>query len=224
MTTVTLNLCLYERLFIEVFALLLVFIHPQIGKHFGYFVGHQSTEDGVSGILCGRRQNAHIYVFLHVEQVANLLGDNPPLVITKVVDDNEKHFFASIEQWKNLVLKQIGTHHRPVGLRRSYPLEIMLLDVLGKSEVGLFFLHLQHLCHTAVCRTQFQFPVNQSFVDIHPIAQRLAIHYLHGDVLETLLIARLRHLRYNFFAVDVLFKRQQNLVGVHGFDEIVGYF
>ena len=52
-TAVTLYLCAYERLFVEVFALVFVFIHPQLGEHLRYLRWHQAAEDGVARILCG---------------------------------------------------------------------------------------------------------------------------------------------------------------------------
>ena len=71
--TVTVELCLNERTFIEVLPLFFILIHPQVGKEFCNLVGHQSAEDGVTGILRSSRQDAHIQMFLDVELVANLL-------------------------------------------------------------------------------------------------------------------------------------------------------
>ena len=85
------------------------------------------------------------------------------------------------------------------------------------------FLHLQHLHHTAICAAKLQLPMHQALVDIHPVLPRATIHYLHGYLLEVLLILRLGNLCFDGLAMDVLLERKQNLIGVHGLDEIVGY-
>ena len=59
-------------------------------------------------------------------------------------------------------------------------------------------------------------------IHVSPVLPRLAVEYLHGDLLEVLLILTLRHLRLDFPAVDILLQRQQDLVGVHGLDQVVG--
>ena len=46
---------------------------------------------------------------------------------------------------------------------------------------------------------------------------------MYCSLLVVLLVSVLRHLRHDVFAVDVLLERQQNLVRVYGFDQIVGY-
>ena len=62
-----------ERSFIQVLPFLLVLIDPQFGEHLGNLVGHESAEDGIPCILCGGGQDAHIQLFLDVEQVTDLL-------------------------------------------------------------------------------------------------------------------------------------------------------
>ena len=47
---------------------------------------------------------------------------------------------------------------------------------------------------------------------------------MHADAGEVLSIARLCHLLHQFLGVNVFFERQQNLVGIDGFDEIVCNF
>src|SRR3712207_1304863 len=55
----TVNLRLYERPFVQVLALLLVFVYPQFGEDFGYLVGHKTAEYRVAGILRSRRSEEH---------------------------------------------------------------------------------------------------------------------------------------------------------------------
>ena len=51
----------------------------------------------------------------------------------------------------------------------------------------------------------------------------MAVHDLHGNLLKLLLILALRHLGFQFSAVNVLLQREQDLIGIDGLDEIVGY-
>ena len=62
----------------------------------------------------------------------------------------------------------------------------------------------------------------QSAIHFLPVVGRLAVHYLHGDVLEVLLIARLRNLRNNLLLVYVLLEREQYLAGVDRLDKVIG--
>ena len=64
--------------------------------------------------------------------------------------------------------------------------------------------------------------MHQFLIDVHPFLPSPAVHDLHGYLLELLLILRLCHLRLDLLAVDVLLQCQQDLVGIHGLDQIVG--
>ena len=66
--------------------------------------------------------------------------------------------------------------------------------------------------------------MHQTAIHFAPVVECLAVHYLHRNVLEVLLIARLRNLRNNLFAVNVLLQGEQYLAWVDGFDEVIGYF
>ena len=57
---VALQLGLDERRLIDVLALFLVFIDPQIWEHLGYLRRHEAREDGIAGILCGGGQDGAV--------------------------------------------------------------------------------------------------------------------------------------------------------------------
>ena len=103
-----------------------------------------------------------------------------------------------------------------------HPVHVVLLDVFGKADVGLALLHFQHLGHLRVGGAEFQFPTHEPLIDVGPVLPRPAVHDLHGQLLELLLIAALHGLRDDFAPVDVLLQREQYLVGVDGLDEVVG--
>ena len=64
--------------------------------------------------------------------------------------------------------------------------------------------------------------MHQPSIHFHPVVERTAFLYLHRDIHEVLLIARLRYFRYNLALVDVLLQRQQYLHRVHRLDQVVG--
>ena len=84
-TTKTLNLRLDKRCLIEVLSLLIVLVHPQVGKHSCYLVGHQPTEDGIARILRSCRQDGAVHILINIELVANFPGKHAPLVPAEVV-------------------------------------------------------------------------------------------------------------------------------------------
>ena len=103
-----------------------------------------------------------------------------------------------------------------------HPVHIVLFHVFGETPVGLFLLHVQHLGHLRVGGTQLQLPAHQTLIDVAPFFPCPTVHNLHGYLLELLLITRLHGLGDDFLPMDVLLQRQQNLVGIHGFDQVVG--
>ena len=219
----SLYLGLYQRRLVQVLAFFLVLIYPEVREHFGYLVRHQTAEDGVARILRGGRKDAHVELLINVEQVADVFSQHAPLVIAEVIYHNQEHLLALIEQREYLALEDVGTHQMAVSVVGTYPVEIVLGYVFGEPLVSLFLLHAQHLCHRTCRIAQLQFPANQSPVNLHPVFRRSAFHHLHGYLLVVLLVSALRHLRHDVFAVDVLLEREQNLVRVYGFDQIVGY-
>jgi len=65
--------------------------------------------------------------------------------------------------------------------------------------------------------------MHKALVNIHPVLPRATIHYLHRYLLEVLLILALGNLCLDGLAMDILLERKQNLIGIDGLDEIVGY-
>ena len=55
--------------------------------------------------------------------------------------------------------------------------------------------------------------MHKSAVYFLPVVNSLAVHYLHGYLLETLLIARLRNLGYDLLIVYVLLQSER-LIGI----------
>ncbi len=175
----------------------------------------------------GGGQDTEIELFLDVKLLAEFGCEHAPLVIAEVVEHHEVDFLTLAEQGEHLVLEHLWREDRTVagrsgGVQLRHPVEIVLLDKLCEAQVRFLFLHAEHIGHRTVSRAQLQLPVHEFLIDFHPVLPRSAIHDLHGDLLELLLVLRLRHLRLDLFAVDVLLQCQQNLVGVHGLDQIVG--
>ena len=99
----------------------------------------------------------------------------------------------------------------------------MLLDELCETVVRFLLLHTQHLRHAAACRRQIQLPHHKTLIDFAPVIKGPAVSNLHRNVLERLLIALLRHLVHYLALVHVLLQREEYLLRVDGFYEVVGY-
>ena len=54
------ELCLDQRLLVEVLALFAVLVHPKLREHLGDIVGHEAAEDSIAGILRRSRQDAAV--------------------------------------------------------------------------------------------------------------------------------------------------------------------
>ena len=110
LTAVTVQLGLDERTFVQVLALFFVFVHPEIRVHLGDFVRHQTGKDGVARILCGCGQDAAINIFVDEEHIRQFRTECPPLVVTEVVQNDEKHLFPLIQQGEYFGFEDIRTH------------------------------------------------------------------------------------------------------------------
>ena len=171
MAAVAVYLGLDEWRLVEVLALFLVFIDPQLGKHLRYLRRHEAAEDGVARILCGGREDAHVELLVDVEQVADVFSQHAPLVIAEVIYHNQEHLLALIEQREYLALEDVGTHQMSVSVVGTHPVEIVLGYVFGETLVSLFLLHAQHLSHRTSRIAQLQFPAYQSLVNLHQVLQ-----------------------------------------------------
>ena len=221
-SAVTVKLRLYQWGFVQVLSLFRILIHPQFGEHTGYDVGHQSAEDGISRILCGRGKNAAIQAFFNGKEIGNLIVQHTPLVITEIVYYKQEHLFALVQIREHLFLENVRTHDRAV-VRIFHPPHVVLTDKLGKLRLCLLALHTKHLHHSAVCLRKLQFPVSQLLVRLYPFVQSQRIVYLQTYLAKILLIGRLRHLGYNLLVMYVLLQRKQNLRGIDWLYQIVGY-
>ena len=76
--------------------------------------------------------------------------------------------------------------------------------------------------HGTVGLLEFQFPVDKLTVDLNPVIGREGVIYLHAQTSETLLVVAVSLGGYDVTFVDVLFERQEYLVGMDGFDQVVG--
>ncbi len=219
------------QLFAEKFALKLVLrafvllIDPPFGVAAADFEGHQSGEEGISGVLRGRGQNAVINVVsLHAEMVLNERLNGLPLVVAQVVYHDEKQrFVAIVEAWNNFVAHHGMRHHRFLRATLN-PVDVVPLDVARELRVGLLFLVGEDGFDALVCGfLQFQLPAYQVLIQINPLVEVEVVVEVHADFAELLLIAHRRFLVAEFLVFEVAFQRKQNLVRVHGLDEIIRY-
>ena len=118
----------YQCLLMDILAIVFVLINPEVGKHLLYLHGHQTTEYGIAGILRRCRQNAHVKPFIDVETVGKFFSKYAPLIVSEVVDDEQKHLFFLVEKGENLLFEHIVAHHWTV-FRATHPSHIMPLNI-----------------------------------------------------------------------------------------------
>ena len=68
-----------------------------------------------------------------------------PLVVAEVVQYDEEHFVVIIQQREHPFLEYLVGHEWLGSV--FHPFKVVLLDIFGKPEVGLFLLHDEHLGH-----------------------------------------------------------------------------
>ena len=109
-------------------------------------------------------------------------------------------------------------------LAAGNPPFVIFLDEFGECAVGFALLHREQFVHFAFGLGEFQFPKDQFFVHFVPVVPRIGVVYLAADVLKLLPIVARCFFEYDFLVVEVLFDGKENLVGIDGLDEVIGYF
>ena len=218
------DLGLNERRFVQVLTFLALFIHPQIGEELLDLRRHQSGEDGIAGILRSRREDAVIEALVEGIKLRQEILYHPPLVHPEIIYQDEEYLLACIQERKNTLLEEVGTHQRTVvGL--PHPIFVMVLHEFTKGIVRLFLLHEEHLLHRALgAAFQLQFPIDDALVELHPFVRLQPIVDAHAETGELLLVTLGRSLRNDHILVHVLFNRKQELVRIERFDEVIGNF
>ena len=157
--TEPIDLGLNQWSLIQILTFLALLIYPQIRKHLLYLRRHQAREYRVAGILRGGWQYAIIQALVKRKILSKQFFYHPPLIQPEIIDQYKENLLVIIQHWENLLLKQVGAHQRAIG-RILYPVHIILLHEFGKSVIGLFLLHTEHICHCHLAAFQFQFPVH----------------------------------------------------------------
>ena len=207
-----------------VFTTGIVLVEPHLRVFLGNHGGHEAGEERVTRVVRGGGQDTVTNrLLLHVIVVVQQRIDAAPLVVAQVVDDKQERGFVLAEMREQLLFQHRMRLYRSVGAASVHPVEVIALHKLGKLYVGLLLLGGQHLGYAFVLYLlHLQFPIHQFAVQILPFLHGKAVGNAHGEVAERLLVID-RHLGgHEFFIVNVLLQTQQNLVGIHGFDEVIG--
>ena len=205
---------------IQILTFLALLIYPQIRKHLLYLRRHQAREYRVAGILRGGWQYAIIQALVKRKILSKQFFYHPPLIQPEIIDQYKENLLVIIQHWEDFLLKQVGAHQRAID-RILYPVHIILLHEFGKSVIGLFLLHTEHIGHCHLAAFQFQFPVHQFLIDLHPVVRGQGIIDLHTDTTEFLLITHRSRLGDNHVLMDILLDREEQLVGIYRFDQII---
>ena len=211
-----------EGFLVEVLALFFLFLHPKVGIMAAYLQGHHACEDGVAGVLGGCGEDGEVQVFVNVERGLEFVGQHAPLVEAAVVQHEQTYVFAFAETGKDAPFHHVGADKRALAGGGGYPRFVVAPNVFGEGQIGLFLLHPQHIGHRPARFGEFQFPAHQAFVEFYPLVGRQAVANLHAYLGKLAAVGRLRHLAHDFALVDILLQGHENLVGIDGFDKVVG--
>ena len=166
--TEPLDLRLDKRCFIQVFPFLAVLVHPKFRKHLFDLQGHQPGEDRVAGILCGGRKDAVVQAFVERIVFGKQIFYFAPLVETEIIDQDEEYLIPVVEHREYFLFKQIRAHQR-TDFRMLNPVHVILFDKFTECVVCFLFLHAQHVGHRNLAVFQFDFPIDELLVYLHPV-------------------------------------------------------
>ena len=127
---------------------------------------HQSGEERIAGILRSSRQNAVIDVVgLHAEIGLNQRLDGLPLVVAKVVDDDEEQRLVAVVEAGNHLVAHHGMRHDRLLRLALDPVHIIAFDITRELRVGLLLLISENAFDAFIGRLlQFQLPAYQLFI------------------------------------------------------------
>ena len=169
-----------------------------------------------------RRQNAEIgYLFRWLVVFVDHRFQHPQLVIPEVVDHDQQGSLALADLGRDDLLEE------PVRQNGSLcavePVPVVFLDEFEELGVRLLLLALQDLCHSRVgYGLQLNFPVHQLLVQVYPVFEAVHHGQVHRDLPEFLLVVRGRLFGNQPAYVQVLFQAEQDLVWIHGLDQVIG--
>ena len=202
------ELGLYEVFLVEVFTLVIVFLHPERGVHLLYLEWHQAGEDGIACVLGGGGEDREVLPFVgNGEEIGEEGLDGLPLVVSEIVDDDKKDLFAVVKHGEEDALEDVGGHKRSV-LRMGEPVLVVALDKLGESGVSLCALHIQEFAHGGVHVLQVEVPLGEGALDSHPFVEGLRSIDHIGDVSELLAVGLVGMLADDGLPVDMLFETE----------------
>ena len=94
-----------------------------------------------------------------------------------------------------------------------------------KLVVRFVFLERQDFADARIGRFgQFDLPTDQSFVNGSPVGERARLTESGSDLPELAAVIRRALFGHQLLAVDILFDRQQHLVRIDRFDQVIGDF
>ena len=114
-------------------------------------------------------------------------------------------------------------HHRRLLITTIDPRRVVATHKFTKLIVGLALLVRQHLLDTLVRRiAKLDLPAYDLLIDRAPLLERASRAHLRRNTPELGTIIGRSLLGYKLLLMDILLDRQQYLIGIYGFDEVVG--
>ena len=111
-------------------------------------------------------------------------------------------------------------HHRFTD--SLHPVFISSFNKFGKLNIGFFFLALQQLRKLTVENlVEFNFPIQDFLIIFCPVLVSFQVRKLHREVAKFLLVFQNSFLLHQCFFLKILFQREQYLVRIYWFKDII---
>ena len=218
------HLSLQKLLLVLILAALLVVVEPEFGHQFVDRQRHQARKYRISSILRCRRQDGAIEIIdRNIEKRMQHRVDRTPLIITEIVDQEQRRLRVVVDYGEDVAAHQRVRHHGRLLVATIDPRSVVATHKLAKFVVCLALLVRKHLFDTLVRRVgKLDLPANDLLVDGTPLLERASRAHLRRNATKLSAIIGRSLLSHKLLLMDILLDRQQHLIGVDGFDQIVG--
>ena len=210
--------------FVLVLAALLVVVEPLVGHQLVDGQRHQAGENGIAGVLGRRGQDRAVEIVGRDVVVAAQQGaDRAPLVVAEVVDQQQRGLGILVCHREDLRPHERMRHDRGGFVALVDPVVVVPADELAELLIGFVLLVFDDLLDTLVGRIgELDLPVRDPAIDVAPVGEAVGHLECRGEASEFRPVIGCGLFGDQLLGVDVLLDREQHLVGIHGFDEVVG--
>ncbi len=218
-----LQLIAEEFFLVRVLAALLLLTDPLSRETLFDLARHYTGEERVACVLrcCGQDAEEHVLLLGAVVLVEDGL-QNAPLVQTQVIDEHHEERLAVLEVRRDFRAEELVALQRDVLTLAVHPIHVTIAHVAAEHVVRFLPLAAQDLGHAGVLTAlQFKFPSDQVAVQFFPFLHRQPVADAHAQLPELPLVIGVRFLAHQPPSIDMLLEGEQDLVRVHGLDQVI---